>query len=392
MTQKVNIAIVSNTMCVGGVEIALIEMLKAFDYQKYQITLFLREPGGEFFPKIDNRVSIRYWGQVSPKRQLFQQIKRLHWLAAARGMLNRLSARQHLDDWAHNEYLAVKSLEIIDDEYYDIIIAYHGATPGVLATALYGLRGKKKVAWIHGKDSFPVGNSRFWANQYFKFHKIACVSASIQSWFNHQYPSTKGISNVVHNLLDSDRIYAQAMKKETHSYAEQNCTLLTVGRLSSDKGQDMIPETARILLNAGYDIHWYIVGDGFLREQIEQKIRQYNVENNVILLGSQKNPYPFMKDCDIYVQTSRCEGWCLTVQEARILCKPIVVTDIPVMHEQIHQTNGLIANGVSSTALAEGIKKLIDSPVLCQQFIQTLMQERSHNHNEIEKICAFLAE
>lgn len=391
MNQKAKVAIISNVMCVGGVEIALIEMLKAFDYDLYEVTLYLREPGGAFFTKLDNRVTVRYWGQTDSRHCLAHQLKSLHFISFAKGLYNRISARRHRSDWARNEFAAIKSLGSFSDEQYDVVIAYHGATPGVLATALYGLNGKQRVAWIHGKDSFPVGNELFWSKQYESFHKIACVSDSIQSWFTKQYPTTSGKTSVLYNLLDADRILALAEEKPEIPAGKQGWQLLTVGRLSEVKGQTMIPKTCRILLDMGHEFYWYLVGDGPLRTKIEQEICKYRVSDRVFLLGTKENPYPYIKNCDIYVQTSFSEGYCTTTMEAKILHKPVVTTNAPGMREQfVSGENGLIVDAMTPEALANGIASLLDHPALREKIIKNLKQNPFDNLSERKKIYDFI--
>ena len=186
--------------------------------------------------------------------------------------------------------------------------------------------------------------------------------------------------------------YQQIISQSGVSIQPMNSTaLLTVGRLSSDKGQQMIPETARMLVDAGYDIHWYLVGDGPLREEVEREIEKYGVSDRVILLGTQSNPYPYIKNCDIYVQPSFSEGWGLTVQEARILHKPIVTTPVPVFGEQIISgENGLIVDEMTPKALFEGIKTLIDHPKMREKFVENLEKEEHDNSKEMQKFYDFI--
>lgn len=389
MDNKKKIAIVSNTMCVGGVEIALIEMLKAFDYQQYQITLYLREPGGEFFAKLDHRIEVRYWGQTDSRERLLRQLKSGHWLRATKGLMGRIYARQCAQDWARNEYTAVKSLGVIDGEYYDGIIAYHGATPGVLASALYGLKGGRRIAWIHGKDSFPCGKQGFWANQYCKFDKIICVSLDTQDRFVGQYPATKEKTCVCYNLLDTDRV--RQLSLEAMACDLKKPALVTVGRLAQVKGQKMIPSAVRQLSDAGYDIRWYLVGDGELRCELEEEIIRFGVQDRVILLGMKENPYPYIKNCDIYVQPSFSEGYCTTTVEAKILQKPIVTTDAPGMREQfVSGENGLIVDAMTPEALAGGIATLLDHPEMREKFVGNLKKESFDNSKELQKLYDFI--
>lgn len=199
----------------------------------------------------------------------------------------------------------------------------------------------------------------------------------------YNYPDNRLF--VLHNLCDELKIQQRAKSSINFTYRQNS--ILTVGRLSPEKGQDMVPRATRLLLDAGYDIHWYLVGDGPLRAAIEQECEKYDVTDRVILLGTQENPYPYIKNCDIYVQTSLSEGWCLTVQEARILHKSIVVTPLPVMHEQIrHGENGLIAEDVTPEALCKSIKTLLDHPEMCEKFVEVLKTEKHDNTDELQKL------
>ena len=163
--------------------------------------------------------------------------------------------------------------------------------------------------------------------------------------------------------------------------------IVTVGRLHPQKGQEIIPQITRKLVDAGYDIYWYLVGDGMLRERIESLCCEYDVRERVILLGNKNNPFHYIKKCDIYVQTSSWEGWGLTIQEARILCKPMVVTPLPVVYEQItNGKNGLIANDLTSESMFESIKLLLDNHEMQEHFIATLNKDNHQNLNEIQKL------
>ena len=111
--------------------------------------------------------------------------------------------------------------------------------------------------------------------------------------------------------------------------------ILTVGRISEEKGQQVAIAALKLLLDRGYVLKWYFVGDGDNRDCCEQLAEEYGIRDNVVFLGVQTNPYGYMKDCDVYVQPSRHEGYCTTVNEAKFLCKPIVCTDVSGSDEMI---------------------------------------------------------
>ncbi|MFC4620015.1 glycosyltransferase [Camelliibacillus cellulosilyticus] len=121
--------------------------------------------------------------------------------------------------------------------------------------------------------------------------------------------------------------------------------ILTIGRLSHEKGQDLAITVCKRLVNDGYDIRWYCVGEGPSRNVYERLIEENHIQDHFVLLGSDPNPYAYLRQCDIYVQPSRYEGFCLTLAEALCLNKPIVTTNFTGAAEQVrHGVTGLIVN------------------------------------------------
>ena len=220
------------------------------------------------------------------------------------------------------------------------------------------------------------------------YSHIFCVSNSIKIHVEEYCKIKCHHASVIHNLLNIDEILAKAQNEIT-PLAQRY--ILTVGRLSPEKGQQMIPETTRMLVDAGYDIHWYLVGDGPLREEVEREIEKHGVSDRVILMGTQSNPYPYIKNCDIYVQPSFSEGYCTTTMEAKILQKPIVTTDAPGMREQfVSGVNGLIVDAMTPEALFDGIKTLIDHPEMREKFVENLKNEGYDNSKELQKLYDFI--
>lgn len=386
---KKNIAFVLDSMTVGGVEKALLEVLYEFDYKRYDVTLWLKDSCGPFQKLLDPRVKVEYWGYTDTKATLISQLKNFRLGAVTRGVFYRILSRLHVAEYDLNATYSVKCLPLCTDFVYDCVIAYQVLSPSVVATSLYRLKGKKKVLWVHGRNVRPKKLNSFFDKEYSKFDFISCVSEATKQEFGRDFPRAVNKAQVLYNILNPNPIILRA--DESSKDALIHTSIVTVGRLTSIKGQQMIPRTTRLLLDAGYDIHWYLVGDGPLRETVETEIAKYNVADRVILLGTQINPYPYIKNCDIYVQPSLSEGWCLTVQEARILQKPIVTTPLPVMHEQIISgENGLIAEDTTPEALAESIKLLLDYPELRKKFEKNLSHDACNNSGELQKLYDFI--
>ena len=152
------------------------------------------------------------------------------------------------------------------------------------------------------------------------------------------------------------------------------------------------PAKINVLRLASHKFIWYLIGEGPSEEEVKEKIKQYGVSDNVVLCGRKDNPYPYIKNCDIYVQTSKTEGWGLTVSEAKILKKPIVTTDAGVMSEQIETgVNGIITENDSAEEICNGIEQLIVNLDLRKSFIKALEKENADdNKKEIQKLYSLI--
>ena len=152
----------------------------------------------------------------------------------------------------------------------------------------------------------------------------------------------------------------------------------------------MAVDAAKILLDNKIDFKWYFVGEGTCREELEAKIKEYGLEDDVLLTGATDNPYIYIKNADIYVQTSRYEGYCLTIGEARILNKPVISTDFDVVFDQlVNGENGLIV-GQNGREIANAIIRLSTDDKLRNHIIDTLMREKKGNIEELDKFYELL--
>lgn len=169
--------------------------------------------------------------------------------------------------------------------------------------------------------------------------------------------------------------------------------LLSIGRFCTAKNYDNVPDIANRIINSGInDLKWYIIGFGGDEQLIRQKIAEAGMEDHVILLGKKENPYPYIKDCDIYVQPSRYEGKSVTVREAQMLCKPVVVTNYPTAHSQIKDgIDGQIVP-LDNEGCAKGIMEFIKDSDLRQKIIDYLKTHDYSNNSEIEKIYSLISD
>lgn len=387
MPQKKKLLFITSTMIVGGVERALIGLLNAIDKGCYDVTLLITKRGGPLEAEIPAGVRVTHLSVdiAHYDDRLLSQKRYWQWMSnkAIRWGVH------HIHDHWRNTYLTLKTYPMFD-ETYDCVIAYK-ADDAMVTCVADKFTAQKKLLWVHSR----LPSDRVFHSTYRKiirrFDGVIYVSHALQDYTSSLFPTYKGVQVVIRNLVDTAGVPEKADSGPVPEFPKNSVILVTVGRLSAEKGQDLIPATVKLLKKAGHSIRWYLIGDGDLRGKIEDEIRANGVQDHVILLGTLLNPYPYMKRCDIYVQPSLSEGYCTTTVEAKLFCRPIVTTNAPGMCEQfISGKNGLIVDAMTPEALSEGIRTLLDHPELRQKFADALEKEAFDNAKELQKLYDFI--
>lgn len=371
----------------GGVEKCMLNMLKAFDYQKYDVTLWLLREEGELLQDIPEKVHVKFFGEDTPKSTIINNFKKKELIKLIQNLYYMLLVRIFKNNYCISNKYMCKIMPTVSKEAYDYFIVYHGWDYRAMYNALFRFSAKKYVLWLHCEPWLPV---KYFLPYINNFDKIFCVSKSIKEQAKkllYNYSKKDSIEEL-YNLSDAKEIIEKSKERIENL---DSFSIVTVGRLGIEKGQEMIPEIVRKLLNDGHDVKWYLIGDGSKREEIELNIRKYKVEKNVLLLGAKYNPYPYIRKCDLYVQPSYTEGYCTTTVEAKILNKPIVVTDVPGMREQfIDRKNALIVKKATVESIYTGVKEIIERPALMEQFVSSLKMTRNDNMEELNKLYRYM--
>ena len=168
--------------------------------------------------------------------------------------------------------------------------------------------------------------------------------------------------------------------------------LLSIGRFTHAKNYDNVPDIARRIVNDHGidDLRWYIIGFGGDEQLIRRNIDRAGMQEHVVLLGKKSNPYPYIKACDLYVQPSRYEGKSVTVREAQILCKPVVVTNYPTAHSQINDGVDGVIVPLDNEGCARGIASVMADSALRQRLASYLAAHDYGNESEVNKIYKLL--
>ena len=351
----------------GGAEKSLISLLPFLSERNYHITLCLQRRGGAFEKYVPSNVTVIDF-PFTPHI--------LHKFIYSASLRCPFSKRSHSAEkyWKHigQFYPNLR-------EEYDIAIAYQQGFP----TYFIGekVKAKKKFCWINA-DLKSVGySSKFCAPFYKKYDKIIAVSDILKDKILvPDYIESGDKIITCWDILNTDLILK--MSGEFSPYrAQDTLKICSVGRLVKLKGFDLALDSAAILKKKGINFNWYIVGGGEQYNHLKEKIELLQLKDSVFLEGEQANPYPYIAGCDIYVQTSLNEGFGITIGEAKILRKPIVSTNFPVVFNQLKdKVNGIIVNKTPET-IATGIESIINDPSLCQCLVNALSLE--HNNTSV---------
>lgn len=379
-------------MNIGGTEKALLNMLNEIDNSKYDVTLFMLEEYGGFLSQIpsfvkvkflDNYDNIKPFIQEPPQLLAKKLIKNKKYINGFNTLIIYIISKITKNLNYYYRYIS-KSYKELDEEY-DVAVAYAGPMDFITYFVLNKIKSKKRVQWIHFDITKIYFNKSFAIKNYKKFNKIFVVSKEAKDKLINLIPSLEKKTEVFFNITSSDLIKYMSRKENVFEDSFDGLRILTVGRLSKEKGQDLTIPVLKRLLNEGYNIRWYCIGEGAEKDSYIDGIKKLNIEKNYILLGAKLNPYPYMKDCDIYVQPSRYEGYCVTLGEARCFNNPIITTNTNGASEQIkHEVTGLICD-ISEEGIYIAIKTLLDDKYLFNYIRGNLEKEKVDNITEINK-------
>lgn len=401
---KPRIFIAMHYMEIGGAETALVGLLNALDPARVDVDLFLYDHRGEMMQFIPEWVNLL--PQI-PKysvleRPIVELVKRSFWgIAAARLWAKWLSQKAYKRSGStleNNGGLDKMSKcttpllpKINQSVTYDLAISF--LTPHRIVAEK--VKAKKKIAWIH------TDYTRVWVDVeeelkvWQKYDFVASISGDVTNTFLQVFPSLAPKIVEIENILSPTFVRKRAELQNVDKEIRQTdkISILSIGRYSEQKNHDNVPDICKRLIGkTKLNIKWYIIGYGGNEALIRQKIKEAGMEEHVILLGKRSNPYPYIKACDIYVQPSRYEGKSVTVREAQMLCKPVVVTNYPTAPSQIRSGIDGVIVPMDNEGCAHGLAEVICDKPLQERIITYLKTHDYGNESEAEKIYTLIKE
>lgn len=361
------------TMVAAGTERSFLTYAESLDCENNEITLLLAEKSGALLPYVPDGIKteeMKSGGALftmngkNAKSVLLREFVLRHPLCA-------LKAARYLPLYIRNRgfaamriwLCAMRSLPPFDGEYDEAVAYWGDKTMFFVADKV---RAKKKTAWLHFEYDYPPREDALYGEYFEKFDSIVCVSRRSVEMLREKFPHIAGRFTYLENETNESlvRQLGEAPCPEMETAAVK---LLTVGRVNPVKGYDIALPAVANLINAGYNIKWYIVGacDDFgYKAELEREAERFGVRERLIFIGETDNPYRFMRACDIYLQPSRSESCGLALREASVFGKTTVCTDIP---SAAHAKKCFICEKTSDSVF-KSLKKILDAQIK-EQFL-----------------------
>ena len=395
-----NVLIIIHSLESGGAQKSLISFLKCLDkldkYKEYNIDLIIGNKGGFLRKEVPNNVNLI-------RNDLFcwisNPLKKLNLISdfSLKGFLAKINLivyRKFNKEKNINSYFWKIWNKYIpkNSKKYDIAIAYMDGWCSHYV--MDKVDSKKKILWVHNEYQ-KLGYDKDFDYKYYKnCDKIITISQKCVDSFLLTFPEFKNKIHILENISLKDEIQRLSFEKNDIEFlqSKSQIKLLSIGRLSSQKGFDIAVESAKILKEKNLDFLWLIIGKGEDEILLKNKIKEYGLENNFMLIGERKNPYSYIKDCDIFLQTSRYEGKSIVLDEAKILEKPIIVTNYKTVRDSIEdKKTGMIVE-LNPLKIAQTIENLINNKDEMLKLSLNLNKQNLGNEREIKRYLNIMFE
>lgn len=334
-------------MTIGGVQKSLISLLNSIDKSKYNIYLLLQDIKGELVDDLPPHVIVLKGPEIISKptyskdkiiSEIFEitfknpsNLKKYFNAIPSAIRYGSKHARQIFWD-------NIKSEIDLSDELnigFDVAISYAGGIGIWNQLIIDKINAKKKICWIHGDYSVFGTRTELEKGYMKKFDTLVAVSETAEKILLREIPELKGRTTVIHNIIDKGYIHDMADKENVYDNTYSGIRFISISRLDKGKGFDLAIRAFSRAIHDGYDLKWDIIGDGHEREVLFNLINKLGLSDRVHLLGKRLNPYPYLRGADVFIHPSKGEGKSMSVDEAKLMGKPILITEYPTVRDQI---------------------------------------------------------
>ena len=380
----------------GGVSKSMVSLLNAWDTEKYETSLLLCCKDGDVFSDyLPKNIQLIYSPVIEHVMGGFSSLK---WLLAhgyfllCLGVLLRLILSRMSRPLASE--LIARMMPVVSNVHYDLIVDYGGQQ--LLYYMVNKLSATKKISFFHSDYSKWSFYYKADKKYYPLVNHIFTISETCLDSLKQYFPNCADKISIMENI-SSPAIIRQQSLESLGNFRERilemksngNIILCTIGHICRGKGFDFAIEAAEILKKKGVKFKWIFIGK-VLEEDLLKLISDKKVEDYILLVGIQSNPYPYINISDIVVHPSRFEGKSISLDEAKILCKPIVVTNFSTVGDQFENgKNGTICE-MNGEAVANAIDELINDLGLRESYQKYLESHIVDNSSEVNKLYNYL--
>ena len=345
-----------NSLSGGGAEKVLVNMVNALSPTKYEISLFTLANEGIYQSEVNKNIKV--CSLVKAKNPLIRKV--LSWM-----ILFVIPPK-----WTYQFYFHGK---------YDVEVAFLEGFPTKLLAASTS-RTAKKLAWVHidlinyDKNARIFKSAKEGRSAYDRFDAIYCVSDDVREKFNQKYGLAEK-SFTQYNVVDDQQIIELSKEVIPFRRDPNRIEFVTVGRLVDQKGYDRLIEACSDLQQMKKKYHITIIGNGSDEQMLKKLVLEKNLSGTIDFVGFLSNPYPYIRQADCFLCSSRAEGFSTVATEALILGKPIVTTDCAGMKDLFGSEEcGLIVEN-STEGIRESILHVLEEPGCIRRY-QLAVQHR----------------
>lgn len=389
---KKHLLFVIDSLHCAGAEKSLVTLLGLLDYSNYNVDLILFGHGGELEQLVPDEVNILppfKYTQFAKSRlsEVFIESFKEGSFQMLYARLN-YSVKIHRKKYRNSQkarlyWQSVSRVIEKNPQTYDVAISYAQGVPTFYVAEK--VNASKKFGWVNVSYRLDEKEKEFQKKFYDQINEIVTVSDSTKEVLLESFPKYKDKIKVIHDINNPLLISDMSGIGSNYEDLFDGIRIVTIGRLANQKGYDIALEACKKLKEQGVNFRWYALGKGPLEKEIKVYIEKHDLSEHFILLGVKSNPYPFIKNADMYVQTSKFEGFGIAIAEARMLNVPVVTTRFDAVYSQmVDGKNGLVVD-MNSAAVCDGIMALINDDELRQSIVSYLENEKKGNVEEIEK-------
>ena len=399
---KKKILFIGITMNCAGSEKSFLSFVNTLDPERFDVDLVLAKREGLFLSQIPEWVNVfemEKYGEhfllsgknaVSNIWNTFIKKNPLNALTVLPYFIKLVLNPKNRESCATKMWIRLMKKMPKLDKKYDIAVSYWGDR--TMFYMIDKVSADKKITWLHFDYSFPKRDNDIYLPYFEKCDAIVNVSTAVDDALKRELPSLEKKCVVIENINSTELIYKMAKSGKGFDDGFDGVRILTVGRIADQKGYDFaIPAFAR-LRREGHNVRWYVLGGGDKDyvDYIKSIVQKEGVENDFVFLGTTSNPYTYLAECDIYAQPSRYEGKPISVEEAKILRKPIFVCRYLSAEEQLENGELGKISDIGENGVFEGLSALVSDKKLCESYSEKLGERNFSNESEIEKFYALL--